>query len=255
MRNNSFDANPFFKAVAKLSYHLNTFGGQLGGPVEIPKLYNGRNKTFFEIGMEGTHYSKAGSTNILEPTAAQLGEALMAPRQSLPFLDFGSGQTGAKGTCAAGDTKPDTGACQLYDPTIANNAPVPNRPAYLGNQIPVSEVNANALAFVKAIFTQAPIVIPGIATTTCNQQITAPTRQSTYNYTGRIDQHIGTKDFIFFRYAGFHNTQIGPSTLPTLFTYDPDPVAAVRSQLAARFQSYDFACRCSMAGPTLSRTR
>ena len=74
VRNNSFDANPFFKAVAKVSYHLNTFGGQLGGPVEIPKLYHGQDKTFFEIGMEGTHYSQSGSTNILEPTAAQLGE-------------------------------------------------------------------------------------------------------------------------------------------------------------------------------------
>ncbi len=218
VRSNSFDANPFFKAVAKVSYHLNTFGGHLGGPIEIPKLYHGRDKTFFEIGVEGTHYSQSGSTNILEPTAAQLGESTYGAAPSLPFLDFGIGQTGAKGTCAAGETKPDTGACQLYDPTIANNAPVPNRPAYLGNQVPVAEVNANALAFVRAIFTQAPIVIPGIAPTTFNQQITAPTRQSTYNYTGRIDQHIGTKDFIFFRYAGFDNTQIGPSTLPTLFS-------------------------------------
>ena len=82
----------------------------------------------------------------------------------------------------------------------------------------MSEANANALALIRAIFTQAPIMIPGIAPTTFNQQITAPTRQSTYNYTGRIDQHIGTKDFIFFRYAGFDNTQIGPSTLPTLFS-------------------------------------
>ena len=39
-----------------------------------------------------------------------------------------------------------------------------------------------------------------------------------YNYTGRIDQHIGTKDFIFFRYAGYSVDQNAPSTLPTLFT-------------------------------------
>ena len=218
VRNNSFDANPFFKAVAKVSYHLNTFGGQMGGPIQIPKLYNGRNKTFFEIGMEGTHYSQSGSTNILEPTAAQLGESTYGGPQTSAFLDFGSAQTGAKGNCVAGATTVNTGACQLYDPTIANNAKVPNRPAYLGNQIPVSEANPNALAFIKAIFTQAPIVIPGIAPTQFNQQITAPTRQATYNYTGRIDQHIGTRDFIFFRYAGFENTTIGPSTLPTLFS-------------------------------------
>ena len=218
VRSNSFDANPFFKAVAEVSYHLNTFGGQMGGPIQIPRLYNGRNKTFFEIGMEGTHYSKAGSANFLEPTAAQLGEATFGAAQSLPFLDFSISQTGAKGTCIAGEATPDKGACQLYDPTIANNAATPNRPAYLGNQIPVSEANPNALAFVKAIFTQAPITIPGIATTTANQQIIAATRQATYNYTGRIDQHIGSKDFIFFRYAGFQYTTIGPSTIPTLFS-------------------------------------
>ena len=218
VRTNSFDADPFFKTVAEPSYHLNTFGGQMGGPVRIPHLYNGRDKTFFEIGMEGTHYSQAGATNILEPTAAQLGESTWGGAQNLAYLDFGSAQTGAKGGCVAGATTVNQGACQLYDPTIANDAATPNRPAYLGNQIPVAEANPYAMAFIKAAFTQAPIVIPGIATTTANQQINSPSRQATYNYSGRIDQHIGTKDFIFFRYAGFQNTATGPSTLPTLFS-------------------------------------
>jgi hypothetical protein len=223
IRTNSFDANPYFKTVTEASYHLNTFGGQMGGPIRIPHLYNGTNKTFFEIGMEGTHYSQSSRTNYLEPTAAQLGESTFGGAQNLPYLDFGTGQTGVAGSsssnpCATGATVPNPGPCQLYDPTIANNATVPNRPAYLGNQIPVSEVNPFALAFAKAIFTQAPIVIPGIAPTTYNQQITDPSRQATYNYSGRIDQHIGAKDFIFFRYAGFDNTAIGPSTLPTLFS-------------------------------------
>ena len=62
IRNNGFDALPFIAAPP--SYHLNTFGGQMGGPIRIPHLYDGRNKTFFEIGAEGAHYSKAGSTNI-----------------------------------------------------------------------------------------------------------------------------------------------------------------------------------------------
>jgi len=218
VRTNGFDANPYFSAPP--SYHLNTFGGQMGGPVRIPKLYNGKDKTFFEIGAEITHYSKAGSTNILEPTAAQLGQSVFGGPQDLKYGDFGSTQTGVTkgGNCAAGDTKADVGSCQLYDPTIANNAATPNRPAYLGNQIPVSEMNAYSLKFISAIYTKAPIVIPGILPTTDNQQITDPTRQLTYNYTGRIDQHIRTKDFIFFRYAGFQSYLTAPSGLPTLFT-------------------------------------
>jgi hypothetical protein len=207
VRSNSFDANPYFSAPP--SYHLNMFGGQMGGPIRIPHLYDGRNKTFFEIGAEGAHYSKAGSTNILIPTPAQL------------HGDFSSATTGAtkSGTCVAGDTKVEAFPCQLYDPTIANNAATPRRPGYLGNQIPISEMNPDSLAFINAVFGSAtPIVIPGIAPTTDNYQITDPTRQLVYNYTGRIDQHIGTRDFIFFRYAGIQWYQTAPSTIPTLFT-------------------------------------
>jgi outer membrane receptor for ferrienterochelin and colicin len=208
LRSNSFDAQPFF-AASKASYHLNTFGGQMGGAVRIPHLYDGRNKTFFEIGAEGAHYSKSGSTNVLMPTQAQLNG------------DFSTASTGVNkgGTCFAGDTKVETYACQLYDPTVANNAAKPNRPAFLGNQIPLSKMNTYSLAFANAVFGGLqPIVIPGIAPTTDNYQITSPTRQPVYNYTGRIDQHIGTKDFIFFRYAGINWSQTAPSTLPTLFT-------------------------------------
>ena len=206
VRNNGFDAKPYISAPS--SYHLNTFGGQMGGPVRIPWLYNGRDKTFFEIGAEGTHYSKAGSTNILIPTQAQLGG------------DFSSASTGVtkNGTCVAGDTKVEAYPCQLYDPTIANSAAKPRRPGYLGNQIPVSEMNPQSLAFINAVFGSAtPIVIPGIAPTTDNFQITDPIRQLVYNYTGRVDQHIGAKDFIFFRYSGVQWYQAAPSSLPTLF--------------------------------------
>jgi hypothetical protein len=208
LRSNSFDAQPFF-AASKASYHLNTFGGQMGGPVRIPHLYDGRNKTFFEIGVEATHYSRSGSTNILMPTQAQLNG------------DFSSAHTGVTkgGICSPGETKAQTYACQLYDPTVANSAAKPNRPAFLGNQIPVSKMNPYSLAFVNAVFGGLqPIVIPGIPSTTDNYQITSPTRQPVYNYTGRIDQHIGTKDFIFFRYAGIEWSQTAPSSLPTLFT-------------------------------------
>ncbi|HEX4575788.1 MAG TPA: TonB-dependent receptor [Edaphobacter sp.] len=208
LRSNSFDAQPYFIA-SRSSYHLNTFGGQMGGPIRIPHLYDGRNKTFFEIGAEGAHYSKSGSTNILIPTQAQING------------DFSSAQTGVNkgGICSAGDTKPDTFPCQLYDPTVANSAAKPNRPAFLGNQIPVAKMNPYSLAFIKAVFGGlTPITIPGIPSTTYNYQITDPTRQPVYNYTGRIDQHIGSRDFIFFRYAGISWTQTAPSSLPTLFT-------------------------------------
>ena len=50
LRNSDMDAEGFNgdkAGLAKPAFRRNQFGGTLGGPVLIPKLYNGRNKTFF----------------------------------------------------------------------------------------------------------------------------------------------------------------------------------------------------------------
>ncbi len=49
-RNSAFDSTDFFsnkRSVAKTVYQENRFGASLGGPISIPKLYSGRNRTFF----------------------------------------------------------------------------------------------------------------------------------------------------------------------------------------------------------------
>src|SRR5262249_55271885 len=46
LRNDLFDARNFFDDE-KTKLRRNQFGGVVGGPVWIPKLYNGRNRTFF----------------------------------------------------------------------------------------------------------------------------------------------------------------------------------------------------------------
>ena len=33
--------------------NFNEFGGNFGGPIWIPKIYNGRNKTFFFVDYDG----------------------------------------------------------------------------------------------------------------------------------------------------------------------------------------------------------
>ena len=60
-RNNAFDTSPFPTATDTIAgvktanpiLHLNQFGFVAGGPVYIPKLYNGRNKTFWMANYEG----------------------------------------------------------------------------------------------------------------------------------------------------------------------------------------------------------
>ena len=51
VRNNAFDARRFFEAQ-KAVYKQHDFGWSVGGPVWLPKLYNGKNKTFFFSSME-----------------------------------------------------------------------------------------------------------------------------------------------------------------------------------------------------------
>lgn len=50
LRNDKLNANDFFanrSGTQRAPFRFNQFGGTLGGPVYIPKVYNGRNRTFF----------------------------------------------------------------------------------------------------------------------------------------------------------------------------------------------------------------
>jgi Carboxypeptidase regulatory-like domain len=56
LRNGVFDANDWFNNYfgrTEPDLRQNDFGGTLGGPVEIPGLYNGKNRTFFFVSYEG----------------------------------------------------------------------------------------------------------------------------------------------------------------------------------------------------------
>src|SRR5260370_374716 len=56
LRNNVLDANNFFnnaRGIARPIYKQHDFGASAGGPVWIPRLYNGRNKSFFFFAYEG----------------------------------------------------------------------------------------------------------------------------------------------------------------------------------------------------------
>jgi hypothetical protein len=196
IRNNAFDAKTYF--VSQTSYHLNQFGGTLGGPVNIPKIYKGSDKTFFFLSYEGTRYSRGNGTTYLGPTAAQLGESVYGGPQNLAAGDFSNNPTG-----------------QLYDPTVSNGTS--NRPAFTNNQIPVAKMDPRAVAVLHKIF-PAPIAVPGYTATQANGIITTATRQTSHVYSARIDEHLGNKDFIFFRYSGTKLTTTAPGSIPHLFT-------------------------------------
>jgi hypothetical protein len=75
LRNDALDANNFFNnqfGTPKSQLRQNQFGFVAGGPAYIPKVYDGRNKTFWLVNYEGRR-TRNGSTDLLTiPTPDQL---------------------------------------------------------------------------------------------------------------------------------------------------------------------------------------
>ena len=71
LRNDKLNTRNFF-ARGKDPLRRNQFGGTIGGPIRIPKLYNGTDKSFFFFAYEGTR-QRLGSTSssIIVPTALE----------------------------------------------------------------------------------------------------------------------------------------------------------------------------------------
>ena len=71
VRNYDFNGRNFFASKRDL-LKRNQYGGTIGGPVFIPKLYNGKDKTFFFFGYQGTKIRNVGNTtSAFVPTAAE----------------------------------------------------------------------------------------------------------------------------------------------------------------------------------------
>lgn len=64
-RNDKLDARNAF-AVTKAPFRYNQFGGAIGGPLSIPKLYNGKDRTFFFYNYEDWRYIR--TTNVVSST-------------------------------------------------------------------------------------------------------------------------------------------------------------------------------------------
>lgn len=118
-RNAVFNARNFF-APARDQLKRNQFGGTIGGPVIIPKLYNGKDKTFFFFGYQGTRIRNIGGVqNVTLPTAAERGgnfSALLdAANPANPFRRAIQLRD-RNGNLLAGNIIPST----LFDPAAIN---------------------------------------------------------------------------------------------------------------------------------------
>ena len=186
LRNSDVDARTYFNKVGTNfpSFRLNQFGGSLGGPVVIPKVYHGKDKTFFFVDYEGF-------------------------RNTVQVFELGNIPTARMRTGDFGELLPGT---LIYDPnTTAANPAVPGnftRTAFPNNVIPASRFDPIAYRMINAYPT------PTSSARLNNYSMARILVQDYDQGDARIDEQITAKDSIFARWSIQNTTTISPSTYP-----------------------------------------
>jgi hypothetical protein len=201
LRNEQMDSRGYFEQ-AREPLRQNQYGASGGGPLSIPKLYNGKNRTFFYVAWEGYRYASKTETGALAPTAA---------------MDAGD-------FSAVGAT--------IYDPTTTNPAGTsretftqeynegPENTALCNgdiNCIPASRISPISKLYLGIIPT-------GSATVTNGENLFYPqnTDFSQDSGTLRVDQNFGNNNQVFFRYSQFDLFKTSPSdTIGSAFVHVP----------------------------------
>ncbi|MBV9406752.1 MAG: hypothetical protein JO211_15505, partial [Acidobacteriaceae bacterium] len=174
-------------------HSLDQYGTEIGGPLWIPRLYNGKNKTFFMFGFE----------NYIESTPAPV-------LTSVPSVAERKGDFSQAGVNIydPNSTQPNPN----FNPSLPDSA---SNPAYIRTQfqsngqlnvIPASRLSPTGLAIINAY--PAPNV--GSPNAVVNNYLASPNPSSDHfrNWIGRVDENIGDKERMFFRYAHNRRNQI-----------------------------------------------
>ena len=186
--------------------HQKDYGGSLGGPVWIPKLYKGHDKTFFFFSWEQyRNYQGKPSATTLPTDAERTGDfsALL-----------GGAIAGLTNPC---DSNNPVLKGQIFDPSTTRVVGgVTCRSPFPGNKItsPLSTVAQNVLGFLKVHPNVAPSPsnLNGLQNNFLFNSI-IPILDTTMSF--RIDQNLGTSNKFFFSYSSRDQEQInGTPAIP-----------------------------------------
>ncbi|MBT9333241.1 TonB-dependent receptor [Paracidobacterium acidisoli] len=160
--------NPFSATKPKIV--MNDFGAFYSGPVTVPMLYNGRDKTFYFLSYEGLRLPQQSTVTQSVPSLAMRGGDLSYYAQAVTP----SGQP----------------AIQIHN---ADGTP------FAGNVIPSGDISPTAAAALAALY---PMPNTGPAYAISNNYVeNFPTPISSDQGDARIDQTITSKQSIFVRYS------------------------------------------------------
>jgi hypothetical protein len=197
LRNDYFDANGYannFLGTHIPPYRYNVFGFSLGGPVYIPRVYNGHSKTFFFVSEEWQRI-----VNVLSQATATVplaSELTGDFTQSYQYINNAWTQ-GPVTVCTAYTTNPST---QVNSCTATGTK--------------VTAISPTAQAYLKDAYAKAPTPVPSydIAHGFDPHTIFTNFKDIFNNLDSdvRIDQQVGQKLSVFYRYM--HDTF--PEVLP-----------------------------------------
>lgn len=213
LRNDKFDANDFFanrNNTGKVPFRQNQYGVAIGGPVVIPKLYKGREKTFWFFNWEG-YRARRGQTNISS-----------FPSQTLRNGDFSNFNK------------------TIYDPYTGTQGPNGSilRTPFAGNIIPKNRISP-AMTFL--LDTMIPLPTrPGNTNNFVNTQGFANDRDG-LNVRG--DHNFNASNSVSFRYSRQRVGQVSPGGNPYLYSqsrYDADNYMASYSHIFSPTSVFEF---------------
>ena len=198
LRNDAFDARGFFaRSVPVLKQH--DFGGTFGGPVHLPKLYNGRNRTFFFSSYEGFRSRQAGAPS-----------TLTVPLPEMYNGDF-NGWTQTNGT-----------VIPIFDPASTRDAGGGKfaRDVFAGNRVPLTRYSQVAKNYLSV---RPASMVPNLVGPRNNffadkGSLTFPSDKGTM----RVDHQLRTNDRLSILYLNGHSSRVpvngDPPGLPPPFT-------------------------------------
>lgn len=160
LRNNVLDSRGYFSASAGTEKQ-HEFGFKVGGPVRIPKLYDGRDRTFFLFLWNWYRYRGGVSTSLITLPTARMAQGDFS---ELPF--------------------------PIYDPatTAPDGSGGYTRDPFPGNVIPQSRLSATSSPFLSLMPTAT---LPGIINNAVSRTPSSPVNNS-YPLV-KIDHNISPK--------------------------------------------------------------
>lgn len=184
--------------------HENNGAASLGGPVLIPRVFNGRNKLFFFVSILDDVYAGSGSGTISIPTVRERsGDFSDLPTQTTNL----PAEWQAGGMCSA---YPYYGQYQVYDPfSVSLDAKgVPRRKPFCGNVLPSNRLTNSAMTKIYNQLLPTPTATSPLGS---NYTYTTTKPQTYRTYTGRGDYALSESDHLFIRYtrADYTNSTSG----------------------------------------------